>query len=117
MIIEQDETDTKLVEDYLDQVIDRSKKTLVFVPNCWALHMVFGIMKKLEFSMPQIGLVGFDNLEWTNFSSPTVTTIVQPAFDEGMEAAKILISEIEDSNYDETQKTFDCAIEWKESTL
>lgn len=117
LIIEQDETDSKLVEDYLNQEIDRNKKTLVFVPNCWALHMVFEVMKNLEFSMPEIGLVGFDNLEWTNFSSPTVTTIVQPAFDEGMEAAQILISEIEGSTYGKSQKTFDCAIEWKESTL
>ncbi|PNY21066.1 HTH-type transcriptional regulator KdgR [Streptococcus parauberis] len=117
LIIEQDETDSKLVEDYLNQEIDRNKKTLVFVPNCWALHMVFEVMKNLEFSMPEIGLVGFDNLEWTNFSSPTVTTIVQPAFDEGMEAAQILISEIEGSTYGESQKTFDCDIEWKESTL
>ena len=54
MIIEQDEKDIKLVEDYLNQEIDRNKKTLVFVPNCWALHMVFEVMKKLEFSMPQI---------------------------------------------------------------
>ncbi|MGT2844349.1 LacI family DNA-binding transcriptional regulator [Streptococcus hongkongensis] len=117
LIIEQDDTDTKYLEDYLNQVVDRKKKTLVFVPNCWALHMVFEVMKKLEFSMPHIGLVGFDNLEWTNFSSPTVTTIVQPAFNEGMEAAKILINEIEGSTYGEAQKTFDCKIEWKESTL
>ncbi|KHD44341.1 transcriptional regulator [Streptococcus uberis] len=116
LIIEQDDTDTKYLEDYLNQVVDRKKKTLVFVPNCWALHMVFEVMKKLEFSMPHIGLVGFDNLEWTNFSSPTVTTIVQPAFNEGMEAAKILINEIEGSTYGEAQKTFDCKIEWKEST-
>lgn len=66
--------------------------------------------------MPQVSLVGFDNLEWTNFSSPTVTTIVQSAFEEGIEVAKILISEIEGSTYGETQKTFDCEIEWKEST-
>lgn len=45
--------------------------------------------------MPKIGLMGFDNMEWVNFSSPTITTIVQPAFEEGLEAAKIVIDQIE----------------------
>ena len=45
-----------------------------------------------------IGLIGFDNTEWTNFSSPTVTTIVQPAYDEGYQAALILIDSLK-ANY------------------
>ncbi|MFU2206995.1 LacI family DNA-binding transcriptional regulator [Streptococcus pluranimalium] len=117
LIINQDDSDAALVEEFLDKHINRSNNTLVFVPNCWALHMVFGVMKKLKFEMPQIGLVGFDNLEWTNFSSPTVTTIVQPAYDEGREAAEILICEVEGARSEEKQKIFDCNIEWKGSTL
>ncbi|GAA5364342.1 LacI family DNA-binding transcriptional regulator [Streptococcus uberis] len=117
LIIDQKDSDHEKIESFLESAVNRSRKTLVFVPNCWALHMVFSVMKKLAFEMPQIGLVGFDNLEWTNFSSPTVTTIVQPAYEEGREAAEILINEIEGATHDEKQKTFDCDIEWKESTL
>ncbi|MGT2933086.1 LacI family DNA-binding transcriptional regulator [Streptococcus catagoni] len=117
LIIKQDESDRENIEEFLKKNINRKKNTLVFVPNCWALHMVFSVMKKLELDMPQIGLVGFDNLEWTNFSSPTVTTIVQPAYHEGREAAEILINEIEGARQGEKQKIFDCEIEWKESTL
>lgn len=117
LIIDQKDSDYEKIESFLESAVNRSRKTLVFVPNCWALHMVFSVMKKLAFEMPQIGLVGFDNLEWTNFSSPTVTTIVQPAYEEGREAAEILINEIEGATHDEKQKTFDCDIEWKESTL
>lgn len=117
LIIEQNENQIDKIEEFLDKAVNRNKNTLVFVPNCWALHMVFSAMKNLNFNMPNIGLVGFDNLEWTNFSSPTITTIVQPAFQEGVEAAEILINEIEGATHDEKQKTFDCEIEWKESTL
>lgn len=117
LIIDQKDSDKEKIEAFLESAVHRDRKTLVFVPNCWALHMVFSVMKKLAFEMPQIGLVGFDNLEWTNFSSPTVTTIVQPAYDEGREAAEILINEIEGATYGEKQKTFDCDIEWKGSTL
>lgn len=117
LIIEQNENQIDKIEEFLDKAVNRNKNTLVFVPNCWALHMVFSAMKNLNFNMPNIGLVGFDNLEWTNFSSPTITTIVQPAFQEGVEAAEILINEIEGATHDEKQKTFDCDIEWKESTL
>ncbi|MGT2832340.1 LacI family DNA-binding transcriptional regulator [Streptococcus halotolerans] len=117
LVINQDDADEALLEDFLDKHINRANNTLVFVPNCWALHMVFSVMKKLDFEMPKIGLVGFDNLEWTNFSSPTVTTIVQPAYAEGREAAEILIGEIEETTSEEKQKIFDCSIEWKGSTL
>lgn len=41
-----------------------------------------------------IGLIGFDNTEWTNFSSPTVTTIVQPDYNEGYQVALILIDSL-----------------------
>ncbi|PZO95251.1 MAG: transcriptional regulator [Streptococcus pyogenes] len=117
LIIDQEQTQMEEIETFLDQHINRSHNTLVFVPNCWALHMVFTAMKKLQLAMPQTGLVGFDNIEWTNFSSPTVTTIVQPAYEEGKEAAEILINEIEGALHEEKQKIFDCKIEWKESTL
>ncbi|MGT2888064.1 LacI family DNA-binding transcriptional regulator [Streptococcus didelphis] len=116
LVIDQDSMTLEEIEAFLEKAITRERKTLVFVPNCWALHIVFSAMKALNFTMPQIGLVGFDNLEWTNFSSPSVTTIVQPAYQEGMEAADILIKEIEGDSQGEKQKIFDCQIEWKGST-
>ncbi|RLU29310.1 transcriptional regulator [Streptococcus iniae] len=116
LVIDQYSTQSEEIEKFLEEAIDRRKKTLVFVPNCWALPMVFSAMKKLQFDMPMTGLVGFDNLEWTDFSSPSVSTIVQPAYQEGMEAAKLLINEIEGQFQEESQKIFDCQIEWKDST-
>ncbi len=56
-------------------------------------------------------------MEWVNFSSPAISTIVQPAFEEGMEAANILIDQIENKNNIIGQKVLDCYVNWNESTL
>ncbi|MGT2753330.1 LacI family DNA-binding transcriptional regulator [Streptococcus ovis] len=102
---------------FLKKTVPADENTLVFAPNCWALPTVLSAMKKLEFDMPRVGLVGFDNLEWTDFSTPTVSTIVQPAYEEGEQAAQILIDEIEGNVQIEKQQIFDCQVAWKESTL
>ena len=90
---------------------------MVFVPNCWALPTVFLALKHHRKKMPQLGLMGFDNMEWVNFSSPSITTIVQPAFEEGLEAAKIVIDQIEGKNEVPGQRVLDCYVNWNESTL
>lgn len=48
LIIDQVDKDKKTVEAFLETTIDRMKKTLVFVPNCWALHMVLEVMKQVS---------------------------------------------------------------------
>ena len=63
-----------------------------------------------------IGLIGFDNTEWTNFSSPTVTTIVQPAYDEGYQAALILIDSLKGENKEIPNQILQCSVDWNEST-
>lgn len=98
LIIEEDEDKPEIIADFLDERLDFNKKNLVFVPNCWALPTVFLAMKYHRKHMPYLGLIGFDNLEWVNFSSPSVTTIVQPAVEEGIEVAKIIIDQIEEKN-------------------
>ena len=61
-------------------------------------------------------LIGFDNTEWSNFSSPTVTTIVQPAYDEGHQAAKILIDSLEGKHEEAPNQILKCNVNWCEST-
>ena len=63
-----------------------------------------------------IGLLGFDNLEWSNFSSPTVTTMVQPAYEEGKAAAEILIDALECTNELAPNQILPCAMNWCEAT-
>lgn len=117
LIIKNDEDRPEVIADFLDKRLNLKEKNLVFVPNCWALPTVFLALKYHKKHMPNLGLIGFDNTEWVNFSSPTVTTIVQPAIDEGVEAARILIDQIEGGNNVSDQQELDCYINWNESTL
>ncbi|NEW66519.1 substrate-binding domain-containing protein [Granulicatella sp. zg-84] len=117
LIIEDKQTVLENIREFLKEIFTREKRTLVFVPNCWALPLVFTVMKELDYDTSRIGLIGFDNTEWTDLSSPRVTTIVQPAFEEGQQATKILIDQIEGKYQEEKQQVLDCVIHWKESTI
>ncbi|WP_303972805.1 LacI family DNA-binding transcriptional regulator [Streptococcus merionis] len=117
LIIEDKKDETEKIKAFLLHNIVPARKTLIFVPNCWALPMVFTTMKSLQIKMPEVGLIGFDNTEWTGLSSPTVSTIRQPAYEEGRQATKLLVGHIESGEVDERQKVLDCEINWQESTL
>ena len=116
-ILENDRVDFKMLHNFFESTLNVSKKSLVFVPNCWALPDIYLVLKQYRNNMPQIGLIGFDNLEWVNFSSPSITTIIQPAFKEGEEAAKIVIDQIEGKNKLDNQKILNCYVNLNESTL
>ncbi|MEG0277549.1 MAG: LacI family DNA-binding transcriptional regulator [Coprobacillus sp.] len=116
LVIENDQVKPELIADFIDERVDLDKKTLVFVPNCWALPTAFIALKHHRKHMPQLGLMGFDNMEWVNFSSPSITTIVQPAFDEGLKAAEIVIDQIEGKDEVAGQQVLDCYMNWNEST-
>lgn len=91
---------------------------LVYVPNCWALPSVFTALQPLRSEMPkQLGLIGFDNTEWTQFSDPRITTIVQPAYAEGRSACRILLSELSAPTNRPVQETLECTVNWEGSTL
>ena len=116
LIIEDNDPDIEKIKAFLLKHTNDLTDVLVFVPNCWALPIVFSAMKELKLKMPQVGLIGFDNIEWSGFSSPTVTTIVQPAYREGQEAMNMLIDQIEGTDNTTNQRILDCEIHWKEST-
>lgn len=116
LVIDNDQVRPEIIADFIDERIDFNKKTLVFVPNCWALPTAFIALKHHRKIMPQLGLMGFDNMEWVNFSSPSITTIVQPAFDEGLKAAEIVIDQIEGHEEIPDQQILDCYVNWNEST-
>lgn len=103
--------------ELISQELKLTKRTLIFVANCWLLPRVYMALKDYRNLMPnKIGLLGFDNLEWTNFSSPTVTTIVQPAYEEGKQAAAILIDSIERTFEQVPNQILKCTMNLNEST-
>lgn len=118
MEIEQHNMKTGDIEKFVGGHLDTKSRTLIFVPNCWALPSVFTALEKFRQYIPDVlGLVGFDNTEWTRFSSPKVTTIVQPAFEEGQQTCRILIDQIEKKEEESQHQILNCSIRWEESVM
>lgn len=115
-VVDGDVKSEELTE-LLNKELKFGTRTLIFVANCFLLPRVYVALKNYRNLMPEtIGLIGFDNLQWSNFSSPTVTTIVQPAYDEGHQAAKILIDALEHINEEAPNQILKCSVNWCEST-
>ncbi len=101
----------------LIKYINISKKVAIFAAHGKALQKVFRATKHLELDIPnQVGIIGFDNWNWSIYASPSVTTIDQPTYQEGKHATKLLIDMIENRESILDSETFDCSVSWKEST-
>lgn len=107
----------EFIHEYVSNTLKLSKKTCVFIANCWLLPIVYKGISSFRYLIPNtIGVLGFDNTEWTNFSFPTVTTIVQPAEEEGKAACRILIDVIEGRGNEVPNQILKCHLNVKEST-
>lgn len=105
--------------DEILRFVEREKqgRTLLFVPNCWLLPKVFNAVAPLHSEIPEaLGILGFDNEEWVDYSVPSVSTIVQPAFQEGATAAALLIDNIRRKPDIPANATLDCEIVLRGST-
>lgn len=105
------------ITEYISKVLKLDKKTLIFVPNCWLLPIVYkGIKKFINLIPHTVGIMGVDNREWADFAYPTVTTIVQPAMEEGKTACRILIDAIEGQQLEAPNQILECTLNHNEST-
>ncbi|CDG02500.1 Putative Sugar-binding transcriptional regulator,LacI family [Clostridium chauvoei JF4335] len=101
----------------LKEKINNDKKTLIFAVNGRILQKVFKTAKKEKWSVPDnIGIIGFDNWDWTFYATPSVSTIDQPTYEEGTYAASILIDMLQEKEIIEESAIFKCNINWAEST-
>lgn len=101
----------------LMKYINISKKAVIFAAHGKVLQKVFRAAKHVGWNIPsQVGIIGFDNWNWTIYASPSVTTIDQPTYQEGKHATKLLIDMIENRESVLDSVVFDCSITWKEST-
>ena len=115
-IVEGDIVSDEIIE-ILNRELKFGKRTLIFVANCFLLPRVYVALKHYRNLIPDtIGLIGFDNTEWSNLASPTVTTIVQPAYEEGHQGAKILIDALEHIHEEAPNQILKCSVNWCEST-
>lgn len=106
------------VREFLHEHIDGETPTLVFAPNCWALPEVYVAMRDFYPLMPgKVGLLGFDNFDWAGVAYPSVSSIEQPAFDEGREACRILLGLIADQDAGQVHKVLNCDVKWRGTTM
>lgn len=117
-VIENDQVDEEKLGAFLEANIDGETPALVFVPNCWALPDIYRCFRDYYPLMPdRVGLLGFDNTEWVDVASPTVSVVVQPAREEGSAAARILLDAIAEKDSAEPHQVLDCHVHWGETTL
>ena len=117
-ILEGDKVSEKKLQAFLGANLDGETPTLLFAPNCWALPEIYKACAPFYPLMPHhFGLIGFDNADWADVASPSVSVVLQPALEEGEEAAKILMGLISDANETGRQVVLDCHVQWGTSTL
>lgn len=80
----------------LTPYILKYEKLCIFAANNWLLKKAFQALQDFRALIPQqIGLLGMDAYEWNNLVVPPITTILQPAEQEGIEAGRLLIHAVE----------------------
>ena len=108
------------ISDYLKRQIDLSQKTLIYVSDASALAIVYLALKRFpdyQSRIPSpIGLIGFDLTGWTKTTTPAISSIVIPAYQEGRIAAQKLLEMI-DGKGDSKEVVLKNMIRWRESTL
>ncbi len=106
------------ITQWLNNHILPSKKTLVFVPNQWALKSVYNALQSYETVIPkQVGLLGFNNTDWTDLPVKSISTIVEPVYEEGYAACKMLLKRIKDPSLEPDHKLLTCKLNWLKSTI
>lgn len=118
LYFKNDVIDNAAISEFLAQNIDGTTPTCVFAPNCWALPDIYVDMRPYYDLMPDtVGLLGFDNTEWVQVASPSVSVVVQPAYKEGEKAMEMLLALIKKWPHDiSTHEVLDCEIIWGATT-
>lgn len=105
--------------DYqLTRQIRIDEPTCFFVTSASMLRKVYLALRRYHSQMPDhIGLIGFNALEWSDMVSPSVSTIVQPSYQAGVQAAKLLLDVILGQNQELPTHIYQCEFHQADSTL
>lgn len=105
--------------DYqLTQQVRIDKNTCFFVTSPSLLANVYKALRRYHELMPdRIGLIGFDSQEWSQMVAPAVTTIVQPTFEEGIQAGKLILDVILDKNRELPNQVMECRLVQGETAM
>ena len=104
----------------LKEELDLSRRTLVYVAAAELLKAVFQALRSLPdyetLFLQQIGLMGFDPEGWTRMTTPPVSAIIPPAFEEGKRAMEELL-EVLNGRKRETEVVFRNIVKWRGTTV
>ncbi len=105
----------KLVTNYL---IENNKNidALIYASD-WQAYGGINFLKEKKIKIPEnISIAGFDNLEFSKIITPSLTTVEQPLFKMGEDAANLLIRNI-DKNIKKKIITYNTQIIVRDSTI
>ncbi|WP_182201523.1 LacI family DNA-binding transcriptional regulator [Paraliobacillus salinarum] len=89
----------------------------IFAANDLMGVSVLKAAKNLGFDIPnQLSVIGYDGMELSDITSPTLTTMAQPIYDIGKRAVEILIEKIENSDKEVESEQYQVQLSVKEST-
>lgn len=96
VLLAEHSTSIEELASTLTPYVLRYEKLCIFASNNWLLKKSFQALQDFRALIPQqIGLLGMDAYEWNNLVFPPITTILQPAEEEGITAGRLLIRAIE----------------------
>jgi LacI family transcriptional regulator len=74
--------------------------TAIFAANDLIALGALAAVREFRLNCPRdVSIIGFDALDWTEFSDPALTSIYQPGYQLGGTAARLLLSRIEGANH------------------
>jgi DNA-binding LacI/PurR family transcriptional regulator len=72
------------------------RPTAIFACNDMMAYGVLSAARELNIRCPdELSIVGFDNLDFTEFTAPALTTVQQPGYQLGATAARLLLERID----------------------
>ena len=92
----EDETDLRLIQDLL---LEKKPDGIFAAVERYAIT-AYQVCKQANISIPKdVKIISFSNLQTASLLDPSLTTITQPAFEIGKQAATILFRALEEKRY------------------
>jgi len=73
-------------------------------------------MRQRQLVPDRVGLLGMNNANWAHLTSPSISTIVEPVYEEGVLACQMLLDMMSERTASARQEILDCTTRWLETT-
>ncbi len=81
--------------DLAKQLISKEIDAIFIANNIMAMGSIKFIQEQKLKIPDDIGIIGYDNYDWTEIISPPLSAIKQPAFEIGVQAAELILNKIQ----------------------